>query len=55
MSTFQRHTSSGMTLIEMLVSITVFVFAMTSIVATVRSFYRTNTYAVASLLFQLNE
>jgi type II secretory pathway pseudopilin PulG len=35
-----------MTLIEMLVSITVFVFAMTSIVATVRSFYRTNTYAV---------
>ncbi len=30
----------------MLVSIMVFVFAMTSIIATVRSFYRTNTYAV---------
>ncbi|MFZ2707330.1 MAG: type II secretion system protein [Minisyncoccia bacterium] len=36
----------GMTLIEMLVSITLFVFAMVSVVASVRSFYRTNTYAV---------
>ncbi len=41
-----HHSSRGMTLIEMLVSIMVFVLAMTSIIATVRSFYRTNTYAV---------
>lgn len=40
------HRTQGMTLIEMLVSITIFVFAMVSIIATVRSFYRTNTYAV---------
>ncbi len=41
-----QSASPGMTLIEMLVSIMVFVLAMTSIIATVRSFYRTNTYAV---------
>ncbi len=40
------HHAPGMTLIEMLVSIMVFVLAMTSIIATVRAFYRTNTYAV---------
>jgi type II secretory pathway pseudopilin PulG len=35
-----------MTLIEMLVSIMVFVFAMLSITSSVRYFYRTNTYAI---------
>ncbi len=35
-----------MTLIEMLVSITVFVFAIIAIVSSVQFFYRTNTYAI---------
>ena len=35
-----------MTLFEVLVSVTVFVFAMTAIVASVQYFYRTNTYAI---------
>lgn len=40
------NTQRGMTLIEMLVAITIFVLAMVSITATIRAFYRTNTYAV---------
>ena len=36
----------GMTLIEMLVSISIFVISMLAIVSSVRFFYRTNTYAV---------
>lgn len=36
----------GMTLIEMLVSITIFVLAMVAITSSIRMFYRTNTYAV---------
>ena len=38
--------SRGMTLIEMLVSITVFLFAIVAIVSSVQFFYRTNTYAI---------
>lgn len=41
-----RVSSRGMTLIEMLVSITVFLFAMIAIVSSVQFFYRTNTYAI---------
>lgn len=43
---YRIHNTRGVTFIEMLVSIAIFVFAILSITSSVLFFYRTNTYAV---------